>query len=313
MTSKAVRNPRRHTRVLRFWRAILAVVGLVACSGGDGIGNPDPGPADDSPRFDNVPPPSADHNRMWEYKVQVSDPNGDPVSVSVVEKPDWMEFDEAAIRLSGIAGWENVGTHRFRMLASDGSNSTTRAFTIDVVKGKIICNQDFGDPVSSEYVLPYPAGTTSPISQSYCTPNPAAGHHDWFAYDFDMPIGDTIVASRGGVVTAVRENFADGTRVCGEENWVFIGHVDGTRMSYVHITTNGALVKVGETVTQGQAIALSGDSGCSIGPHVHVALFRDNTDFSGRATLPLNYRNATGILDANRGLRTGEAYRARSP
>jgi hypothetical protein len=52
---------------------------------------------------------------------------------------------------------------------------------------------------------------------------------------FDMQMGDTILASRSGRVLFARDIFADGTRVCGEENLVVIEHADGTVMQYVHV------------------------------------------------------------------------------
>jgi murein DD-endopeptidase MepM/ murein hydrolase activator NlpD len=72
----------------------------------------------------------------------------------------------------------------------------------------------------------------------------------------------------------------------------------------------GALVDVGEQVEQGQAIGLSGDTGCTNQPHVHVALRRNRNDFSRQTTLPLNFRNASGRVDPNRSLRQAETYPA---
>ena len=109
----------------------------------------------------------------------------------------------------------------------------------------------------------------------------------------------------------VRESFPDGNRTPGEENFVFIQHSDGTVMHYMHLTQDGALVEVGDVVAQGDPIGLSGDTGGSIGPHLHVALFQDATDFNQQATMPVNYRNAEGPLDANRGLVFQASYTAR--
>ena len=43
---------------------------------------------------------------------------------------------------------------------------------------------------------------------------------------------------------------------------------------YGHLTHGGSKVEVGDTVTQGQLIALSGNSGMSRGPHLHFAVKR---------------------------------------
>ena len=111
------------------------------------------------------------------------------------------------------------------------------------------CAQDFGDPSRSRYVLPFPAGKTYRMFQGNCPSNPAWGHYGALAYDFDMPIGDTVIASRAGVVIWSVERWPNGTRDCtGRDNGVAIQHDDGTIMQYAHFTTNGSFVEVGEVV-----------------------------------------------------------------
>jgi hypothetical protein len=170
------------------------------------------------------------------------------------------------------------------------------------------CFQSFGDAGTSAYVLPFQVGATQTLIQSYCPTNPQWGHYDWLAYDFDTQIGDTIVASRAGSVLFVQEGFQDATRVCGQENFVFVEHDDGTVIHYMHLTVQGALVEVGDRVEQRQPIGLSGDSGCSSEPHVHVALFRNRSSFNKENTVPLNYRAAEGPVDSLGGLVQGRMY-----
>lgn len=192
----------------------------------------------------------------------------------------------------------------------DGDGPTTPVPTTPDDARTAHCTQQFGDPARSPYHLPFQAGRTYTLFQGYCPGNPNWGHYDNLAYDFDTQIGDTIVASREGVALFVRESFSDGTRICGEENFVFVEHDDGTVMVYVHLTRNGALVEVGDRVEQGQPIGLSGDSGCSSGPHVHTALFKDRTSFDPPNELPLNYSNTDGPVDSRGGLVQGWAYTA---
>jgi murein DD-endopeptidase MepM/ murein hydrolase activator NlpD len=173
------------------------------------------------------------------------------------------------------------------------------------------CSQDFGDPAASPYRLPFLAGRSYLLFQGYCPPDPSWGHYGWLAYDFDLAIGDPVVASRAGTVSFVEQRWPDSDRVCGHENSVYVLHGDGTVMAYVHLRQGGARVRVGDEVEAGQAIGWSGDSGCSSGPHLHVALFRDRTSFNKENTLPLNYRDAEGPLDARRGLVQGGRYSVR--
>ena len=66
----------------------------------------------------------------------------------------------------------------------------------------------FGDPAESPYVLPYPVGRSYRLAQAYCYPR--GGHRNQLAYDFDMPIGEPVVAARAGVVRRVLgERFGD--------------------------------------------------------------------------------------------------------
>jgi murein DD-endopeptidase MepM/ murein hydrolase activator NlpD len=159
--------------------------------------------------------------------------------------------------------------------------------------------------------LPFAVGRSYLLFQGYCPPDPSWGHHGWLAYDFDLAIGDTIVASRAGTVSFVEQRWPDSDRVCGHENSVYVKHADGSVMAYLHLRQDGALVRIGDEVEAGRPIGLSGDSGCSSGPHLHVALFRDGTSFNKENTLPLNYHDAEGPLDARRGLVQGARYSAR--
>lgn len=264
------------------------------------------------PRITTTPVATTDHNQAWSYSPAATDPSGGTLEWSVVTRPVWIEFDSAAVTLSGIAGWDHIGSHSIEIVASNGAHATVQRFTLVVSVGEIDCLSEFGDPGESPYVLPYPAGVSRTLTQGYCPPNPTWGHNNWFAYDFDTANGDTLVASRAGRVFAIRENQPNIGGVCGQnaENFVFIEHDDGTIMTYVHLLPNGALVHLNQQVKQGQPIGLSGNSGCSAGPHVHVALFRDRTSFNRQSTLPFNYSNARGPLDARRGLLQGGVFEA---
>ena len=85
-----------------------------------GCGTVDVDPGNQAPVITSTPGTTADHNRPWEYRIQVSDPDGDPLEISFDLKPSWMDYNPQNRTLTAIAGWDNVGSHQVRIRASDG-------------------------------------------------------------------------------------------------------------------------------------------------------------------------------------------------
>ncbi len=93
----------------------------------------------------------------------------------------------------------------------------------------------------------------------------------------DIPgkLGASVLAVADGVVTRSEKN--------GHYGWmVEIDHGDSYTTLYSHNRKN--LVKVGETVVKGQAIAEIGSTGRSTGPHVHFEVSKNN-----RSINPVKY------------------------
>lgn len=165
----------------------------------------------------------------------------------------------------------------------------------------------FGDPDSSDYVLPFPVGGAYPLYQTYCFP--AGGHRCQLAYDFRIPIGDPVVAAREGVVRQVKEDSPDDGQGVGEHNYVHIEHEDGTTAFYAHLMQHSVTVTPGDTVKVGEQFASSGNSGYSGEPHLHFGVYEDYPPSEGQ-DVPVSFRNADGPLDARGGLIRGEVYTA---
>lgn len=125
------------------------------------------------------------------------------------------------------------------------------------------------------------------------------------------------MASRSGTVVRIEERFVDGDNQVGHENFVIIEHSDGTFSRYFHLTENGALVNVGDTVLQLETVGSSGHTGNSTDPHLHFDivdnLCNPNSDINNELrrcqTLPVTFKNTRGN---DCGLQERETYMALS-
>jgi hypothetical protein len=169
----------------------------------------------------------------------------------------------------------------------------------------------FPPAAESPYRLPWHVGQTWPANPHLLRDSSVQR----YAIDVAMPIGTDVLAMRDGTVVSVQESYFDGDNLFGHENHVFVQHGDGTVARYAHLTNLGALVQVGDAVTQGRRIGLSGHTGNSSEPHLHFDATRsccavppNYNELPAGETLPLTFRNASP--DSSCGLRFGVRYTA---
>lgn len=158
---------------------------------------------------------------------------------------------------------------------------------------------------NSPYVLPYPVGISYPVDLSHCSGSyHSAGQPDQFAIDFRMPIGELVTAARPGKVVHIEESGVDGDF---PNNLVIVKHADGTFGQYMHLTHNGALVEVGDSVTVGDDIGRSGATGLAGYPHLHFVVTKAGNYQYPYESIPTTFRNT----EANeRSLLSGHTYKA---
>lgn len=107
--------------------------------------------------------------------------------------------------------------------------------------------------------------------------DPITGKRTWHrGVDFAGKEGSNVVAVAAGVVT-FSKNYGNGFGLMVE-----IDHGGGYVTRYAH--NKEVLVKAGDLVNKGDAIALMGSTGRSTGPHVHFEVFK-----KGRIVDPATY------------------------
>jgi murein DD-endopeptidase MepM/ murein hydrolase activator NlpD len=122
-------------------------------------------------------------------------------------------------------------------------------------------------------------------------------HKERAALDFNLKRGDSIAAAREGVVTRVKEDGVRGglnKKYRRDGNNIVIQHADGSRAGYWHLQHNGALVNVGDTVSKGQIIGLSGKTGYAFVPHLHFIVWK--FDKGQWQQVPTRFETKKGVL-----------------
>ena len=147
-----------------------------------------------------------------------------------------------------------------------------------------------GDPATLPedhlYLLPL-CSTAVRVSQAF------AGHYshtdaqNLYAVDFPVPEGTPVLAARAGRVMQVIDSREQGSLLR-------ILHSDGSMALYAHLQAGSANVRPGQSVATGQAVALSGNTGHSSGPHLHFVV-QANTGLALRS-IPFRMGSTRGEL-----------------
>ncbi len=133
-----------------------------------------------------------------------------------------------------------------------------------------------GTKIPPTYIKPISGGRLSSNFGRRSRPTKGASTYHK-GIDWATPTGTAVYASCGG--TVARAGWGSGYGYV-----VYINHPDGRQTRYGHLSK--VLVSAGQTVTQGQKIALSGNTGISTGPHLHFEIL-----INGSQVNPLKYLN----------------------
>ena len=133
-----------------------------------------------------------------------------------------------------------------------------------------------GTKIPPTYIKPIAGGRlSSGFGRRNRPTRGASSYHK--GIDWATPTGTAVNASCGG--TVARAGWGSGYGYV-----VYINHPDGRQTRYGHLSK--VLVSAGQTVTQGQKIALSGNTGVSTGPHLHFEILINGTQVN-----PFDYLN----------------------
>lgn len=133
-----------------------------------------------------------------------------------------------------------------------------------------------GTKIPPTYIKPISGGRqSSGFGRRKSPTKGASSYHK--GIDWATPTGTAVMASSAG--TVARAGWGSGYGYV-----VYINHADGRQTRYGHLSK--VLVSPGQTVSQGQKIALSGNTGVSTGPHVHFEIL-----INGSQVNPLKYLN----------------------
>ncbi|MBQ6887025.1 MAG: M23 family metallopeptidase [Lachnospiraceae bacterium] len=133
-----------------------------------------------------------------------------------------------------------------------------------------------GTKIPPTYIKPISGGRLSSRFGRRSAPTKGASTYHK-GVDWATPIGTAVMASSTG--TVARAGWGSGYGYV-----VYINHADGKQTRYAHLSK--VLVSSGQKVSQGDKIALSGNTGVSSGPHVHFEIL-----VNGKQVDPFEYLN----------------------
>ena len=220
-----------------------------------------------------------------ELKVTAPEPE---LSILKTEEVYYEEYYDAEVQYIDNDEWYTTEqktlqqpSEGFRKVIADITYKNNEKLMTNIVYENVVAEAipkivERGTKVPPTYVYPISGGRlSSGFGKRKAPKKGASTYHK--GLDFAVPTGTAIRASCGGVVT--RAGWGSGYGYC-----VYIKHPDGKETRYGHCSK--VLVKAGQTVKQGEKIALSGNTGVSTGPHLHFEIL-----VGGGQVNPLKYLN----------------------
>lgn len=218
-----------------------------------------------------------------ELLITVPEPE---LSVTRVEQNYYEEIYDAEVQVIEVDEWYTNQTEvlqqpsaGFRKVVADVSFVNDKEVSREILKEEIVMEavpkiMKRGTKTPPTYVKPINGGRlSSGFGKRNAPKKGASTYHK--GVDWATPTGTAVYASCGG--TVAKAGWGSGYGYV-----VYINHEDGRQTRYAHLSK--VLVSAGDTVRQGDKIALSGNTGVSTGPHLHFEIL-----ISGSQVNPLKY------------------------
>lgn len=183
--------------------------------------------------------------------------------VIYVDNDDWYTTQEKTLQEPSTG---------FRKAVANVTYRNDKEVSKEIVKEEIIMEAvpkivERGTKIPPTFIKPISGGRlTSRFGRRTSPTRGASSNHK--GVDWGIPRGSSVVASSGGTVT--KAGWGGGYGYV-----VYIRHPGGAETRYAHLSK--VLVSAGQTVKQGQKIALTGNTGVSTGPHLHFELRLNGT------------------------------------
>lgn len=170
------------------------------------------------------------------------------------------QLEEAYARVRAVLGGEVAPSERDVLLPGPVAPDASERFPLAEGSG--------ADDRAAVWPVVEPGFVTRAFGDTVTAP---AGQHG--GIDIAVPAGSYVRAIQAGVVTDAREDPVYG-------RYLRIAHADGLRALYAH--NSWLFVSQGDSVESAEVIALSGNTGRSTAPHLHLEIER-----AGEAIDPL--------------------------
>jgi len=140
------------------------------------------------------------------------------------------------------------------------------------------------------YSYPFPVGT-----KVKRTEKGGSSHRGVYrgAEDYLVELGTPVLAPLEGLVIEVVDNknrYGPSEEFKDDLNYITIAHPNGEYSQPAHLAEGSASVKVGDSVHTGQQIGVTGNSGWMTEPHLHLLVFRLDSNPSGFKGLRIKFK-----------------------